>query len=195
MSVKDPGHLEEQKIKGAIKTDFILSAEIMTIALAAIEAPNVWMQAATLAVVAIGVTLAVYGSVALIVKMDDVGLYLAQNAPTPGGARAGAGAGQVHAGADEDPVGCRHRGDAVGRRLHHHPRAGGSGLWLAGIITDPRLGLCRGRMRCLPPGKALPSGGAKAAMDGVFGVAWGLVLIPLATKVIGPVLGIGRNKG
>ena len=64
MSIKDPGHLEEQKIKGAIKTDFILSAEIMTIALAAIEAPNVWMQAATLAVVAIGVTLAVYGSVA-----------------------------------------------------------------------------------------------------------------------------------
>ena len=73
MSIKDPGHLEEQKVRGAIKTDFILSAEIMTIALAAIEAPTVWMQAATLAVVAIGVTLAVYGSVALIVKMDDVG--------------------------------------------------------------------------------------------------------------------------
>ncbi|WP_425039142.1 DUF808 domain-containing protein [Primorskyibacter sp. S187A] len=82
MSVKDPGHLEEEKVKGAIKTDFILSAEIMTISLAAIEAPNVWMQGATLAVVAIAVTIAVYGSVALIVKMDDVGLYLARNGQT-----------------------------------------------------------------------------------------------------------------
>lgn len=80
MSVKDPGHLEEQKVKGAIKTDFILSAEIMTISLAAIEVSNVYMEAATLAVVAIFITLAVYGSVALIVKMDDVGLHLAQNA-------------------------------------------------------------------------------------------------------------------
>lgn len=91
MSVKDPGHLEEQKVKGAIKTDFILSAEIMTIALAAIEAPNVWMQAATLAVVGIGVTVAVYGSVALIVKMDDVGLYLTNNALTPVGRGIGRG--------------------------------------------------------------------------------------------------------
>jgi len=80
MAVKDPGRLEEAKVKGAIKTDFILSAEIMTIALAAIEAPNIWMQGATLAVVGIMVTVAVYGSVALIVKMDDVGLYLAKNA-------------------------------------------------------------------------------------------------------------------
>ncbi|MEY8841147.1 DUF808 family protein, partial [Cribrihabitans sp. XS_ASV171] len=45
----DPAHLEERKAAGAIKTDFILSAEIMTIALAAIPESNFWMEAATLA--------------------------------------------------------------------------------------------------------------------------------------------------
>ncbi|MGB1390360.1 MAG: DUF808 family protein, partial [Paracoccaceae bacterium] len=84
-----------KKVKGAIKTDFILSAEIMTIALAAIEAPNVWMQGATLAVVGVGVTVAVYGAVALIVKMDDVGLMMAQNART--GLGRGLGRGLVKA--------------------------------------------------------------------------------------------------
>ncbi|SHE40034.1 hypothetical protein SAMN05444339_101270 [Loktanella atrilutea] len=73
----DPAHLEEQKVKGAIKTDFILSAEIMTISLAAITAPSIWLQAAVLAVVGIGITVVVYGAVALIVKADDLGLLMA----------------------------------------------------------------------------------------------------------------------
>lgn len=75
----DPAHLEEEKAAGAIKTDFILSAEIMTIALASIPPGSLWMQAATLAVVGIGITALVYGGVALIVKADDVGLHLARN--------------------------------------------------------------------------------------------------------------------
>ena len=75
----DPAHLEEQKVKGAIKTDFILSAEIMTIALAAITVPNIWMQAAVLAVVGIAITVAVYGAVAAIVKADDLGLLMARS--------------------------------------------------------------------------------------------------------------------
>jgi len=75
--VKDAAHLEEQKVKGAIKTDFILSAEIMTIALAALPPSNIYMQAAALAVVAVGITIMVYGSVAVIVKADDVGLHMA----------------------------------------------------------------------------------------------------------------------
>ncbi|MCF7700029.1 DUF808 domain-containing protein [Loktanella sp. M215] len=73
----DPAHLEEQKVKGAIKTDFILSAEIMTISLAAITAPSIWLQAAVLAIVGIGITVVVYGAVALIVKADDLGLMMA----------------------------------------------------------------------------------------------------------------------
>jgi len=74
--VRDPAHLEEQKVQGAIKTDFILSAEIMTIALAEIPDSNIWMEGATLAAVAVGITVAVYGSVALIVKADDLGLLM-----------------------------------------------------------------------------------------------------------------------
>jgi predicted DNA repair protein MutK len=90
-ATKDPAHLEEEKVRGAIKTDFILSAEIMTIALAAIPSPSFWMQAVTLAVVGAAITLAVYGSVALIVKMDDIGLYAARNGRTGAGRALGRG--------------------------------------------------------------------------------------------------------
>jgi len=56
-------HLEKEKVSGAIKTDFILSAEIMTIALAAIPGSNLWFQAVTLALVGIAITVLVYGEV------------------------------------------------------------------------------------------------------------------------------------
>ncbi len=72
-----PEELEAQKVAGAIRTDFILSAEIMAITLAAVPPGSVFMQAAVLAAVAFGITFIVYGSVALIVKADDVGLSLA----------------------------------------------------------------------------------------------------------------------
>lgn len=71
-------HLEEKKVKGAIKTDFILSAEIMTITLSALP-PDLpfWMEASALAVAGIIITVAVYGAVALIVKADDAGIAMA----------------------------------------------------------------------------------------------------------------------
>lgn len=72
----DAVRLEEQRVAGAIKTDFILSAEIMTIALSALPAASIWFQGAALALVAVGITILVYGSVALIVKADDVGLAM-----------------------------------------------------------------------------------------------------------------------
>jgi predicted DNA repair protein MutK len=72
----DAAHLEEKRVKGAIKTDFILSAEIMTISLAQIEIDSFWIEAVALAVVAIGITALVYGAVALLVKADDFGLFL-----------------------------------------------------------------------------------------------------------------------
>jgi predicted DNA repair protein MutK len=75
----DPKTLEDQKVASAIKTDFILSAEIMAIALSVLPETSLWMRAVVLAVVAIGITIAVYGAVALIVKADDVGLVLAGN--------------------------------------------------------------------------------------------------------------------
>ena len=86
----DAAHLEEQRVKGAIKTDFILSAEIMTIALAATEADRGWVfQAVVLAIIAVVITIAVYGAVAIIVKADDVGLHLAETGRTGFGRRLG----------------------------------------------------------------------------------------------------------
>ncbi|MBF9032387.1 DUF808 family protein [Rhodobacterales bacterium HKCCE3408] len=73
-------HLEEQRVRGAIQTDFILSAEIMTIALSALPGDlGFAFRAAALAVVGLGITALVYGSVAVIVKADDVGLAMAQH--------------------------------------------------------------------------------------------------------------------
>ena len=77
LAVTEPGHLEARKVAGAIKTDFVLSAEIMTIALAALPEDSLWIQGATLAVVAVAITALVYGSVALIVRADDLGVVLA----------------------------------------------------------------------------------------------------------------------
>lgn len=75
----NPHTLEDEKVASAIKTDFILSAEIMVITLAAVADGSILMQALVLALVGIGITVAVYGVVALIVKADDVGVALAKN--------------------------------------------------------------------------------------------------------------------
>ena len=68
---------EEQMVAGAIRTDFILSAEIMVIALNEVASEGLLQRAIILTVVAIVITIGVYGVVALIVKMDDIGLHLA----------------------------------------------------------------------------------------------------------------------
>ncbi|MGE0053343.1 MAG: DUF808 domain-containing protein [Hyphomicrobium sp.] len=71
--------LEDRKVAGAIRTDLVLSAEIMAISLANITAPSLIIQALVLALVGILVTVGVYGAVALIVKADDLGVWLALN--------------------------------------------------------------------------------------------------------------------
>ncbi|QMW23620.1 DUF808 domain-containing protein [Sandaracinobacteroides saxicola] len=76
--VTDPVAHEAAMVKGAIRTDFILSAEIMAISLATVTDKPLWEQAIVLAVVAIGITVAVYGTVAAIVKADDAGVALAK---------------------------------------------------------------------------------------------------------------------
>jgi hypothetical protein len=76
---QDPQALEQQRVRSAIQTDFILSAEIMALTLAGLSEQSTLVQAVILAVVGIGVTLLVYGAVALIVKADDAGLSLAAN--------------------------------------------------------------------------------------------------------------------
>lgn len=74
----DPALLEQAKVSGAIRTDLILSAEIMAIALSDVASHPVAMQAIVLVVVSVLVTAGVYGVVALIVKLDDIGLHLAR---------------------------------------------------------------------------------------------------------------------
>ena len=75
-----PAELEARQVKGAVRTDFILSAEIMAIALNELGALSLGEQAAALALVAVAVTFGVYGVVAIIVKLDDIGLHMAQRA-------------------------------------------------------------------------------------------------------------------
>lgn len=82
--------LEAQKVGGAIRTDLILSGEIMAIALADVADKPLAIQAAALAVIGVALTVAVYGVVALIVKMDDIGLHLAKRS-NPGARALGRG--------------------------------------------------------------------------------------------------------
>ncbi|QCO56795.1 DUF808 domain-containing protein (plasmid) [Pseudorhodobacter turbinis] len=185
MTPADPKRLEEARVAGAIKTDFILSAEIMTISLSVIEAPNVYMQAATLAVVAVGITMAVYGVVALIVKMDDVGLHMAANMRFA-------------------------VSRAVGRglvRFMPHLLAllsfigTGAMLWVGGnIIThglevlgwpwiyDQIHHLAQTASEKVDGAKGAVTWAVTAASDGVFGLVFGLVLIPVVTKLVGPMI-------
>ena len=72
--------VEKDKIKGAIRTDFILSAEIIAITLGTVQASPFITQLTVLSTIAIAMTVGVYGLVAGIVKLDDGGLYLSQRA-------------------------------------------------------------------------------------------------------------------
>lgn len=181
----DGALLEEEKIKGAIKTDFILSAEIMTISLAAIPESSFWMEAATLAGVAVIITVAVYGSVALIVKMDDVGLAMASRSRLAPLRAIGRG---LVRGMPGFLKGLTIVGTAamlwVGGSIIVH---GLEELGVAGpahIIHDAAYAV----------GHAVPAGWAgftewlvKAAIDGVLGLVLGMILIPLGEKVITPI--------
>ncbi len=76
--ISDPATFEEERVSGAVRTDLILSAEIMAIALAEIADTPVVERGLVLALVGVVITAVVYGAVALIVKMDDIGLHLAE---------------------------------------------------------------------------------------------------------------------
>ena len=181
---KDPTRLEAEKVAGAIKTDFILSAEIMTIALSSISSPQFWMQAAALAIVGVGITAAVYGAVALIVKMDDIGLHIAAR----GHSRAGRSFG-------------RGLGVAMPKVMAVLSTVGtGAMLWVGGSILlhglevthlwpwpyEAILHLAETAAATLPQAAGFVQWAVAAALDGVVGLALGLVLIPLATRVVGP---------
>ena len=92
--IEDVATFEKQRIAGAVRTDFILSAEIMAISLAEVAAQPLLTRGLILAAVGVVITAAVYGAVALIVKMDDIGLHLAEK---PSAAAKGLGRGLLHA--------------------------------------------------------------------------------------------------
>lgn len=74
----DLDKFEQEKIKGAVRTDFILSAEIVVISLGTVAAASFMTKVSVLSVIAILMTVGVYGLVAMIVKIDDLGLYLTE---------------------------------------------------------------------------------------------------------------------
>ncbi|MEJ6391759.1 DUF808 domain-containing protein [Gymnodinialimonas sp. 2305UL16-5] len=190
MSTEDSAHLEEQKVQGAIKTDFILSAEIMTIALAALETDSIWFEAAALAVVAVGITALVYGAVALIVKADDVGVYLAANGST---------------------IGTRKFGEVVVRSMPGFLKGltivgTAAMLWVGGSIIVHSLAEMgwHGPEDGIEHVAHLFAGEngfgnwlVKAVIDGVLGVILGMLLIPIVSSIIAPALralGLGGSK-
>jgi uncharacterized protein len=77
-NLDDAEEVERQRVQSAIRTDFVLSAEIMAITLSSVLSSPVWLQAVVMAVVGLAMTMMVYGAVAIIVKADDFGLYLAK---------------------------------------------------------------------------------------------------------------------
>ncbi len=179
----DPRALEDRKVASAIRTDLILSAEIMFIALAAIPAIGFWAKAAVLALVGAGITALVYGAVAVLVKLDDVGLGLAENGRLAVTRRLGRGllaampallktltivgtAAMLWVGGGILVHGLAEFGFAPVEHVIHHvadavaravPVAGGAVRWLAG-----------------------------AAGFGVVGLVAGAVLIPLVGGVLAP---------
>lgn len=181
MSSEDSAHLEEQRVKGAIKTDFILSAEIMTIALAALETDNVWFRGAALALIAVGITILVYGSVAIIVKADDVGLHMASNGRL--GATQTVGELIVR-GMPGFLKGLTMVGTAamlwVGGSIIVHGLAEmgwhGPEDWIDGIAYS--VGGDSGFIVWL----------VKAVIDGILGVFVGMLIIPVVTYVIAPAM-------
>ena len=190
---KNPTQLEEEKIAGAIKTDFILSAEIMTIALAEIPADNLWLQGITLAIVGIAITLAVYGTVALIVKMDDLGLFMAARGRLSATRAFGRGLvlGMPVLMSVLSTVGTAAMLWVGGSIILH-----GADVLGWGWLYDQIHHIAEAAAQLTPSGfYGFVEWVVTAFFDGVFGLILGIALIPLATRVIGPLWAKMFNKG
>ncbi|MES2193405.1 MAG: DUF808 domain-containing protein [Pseudomonadota bacterium] len=180
--------LEDEKVASAIKTDFILSAEIMAITLAAVPAGSVWTQSLVLAVVGIGITAAVYGVVALIVKADDVGLALARNDTSSafGGVSRALGRGLVRG-----MPGFLIVLSAVGTAAMIWV---GGGIVLHGleIYGPPSIGQAvhaatEAAAHALPAAAGVLEWIAHAAISGVIGLLIGAACIPIIGFVVAPI--------
>jgi predicted DNA repair protein MutK len=180
--IGDPLHLEEARVKGAIKTDFILSAEIMTIILNELPEAGLVFTAVALGIAGLVITAAVYGAVALIVKMDDVGLAMT------------------------------HREGSLSKSIGHALVTGMPGflkllstvgtfamIWVGGSILVHGLEVMHWwtwpyeTIKELAHGAASIIGAAQgfvkwfvtALLDGIIGLAAGLLLVPVVSRLLG----------
>lgn len=180
----DAASLEKERVAGAIKTDFILSAEIMTIALAAIEATGVLQRGVVLALVGIAITLGVYGAVAVLVKLDDAGLVMAQAGRLSATRALGRGIvkGMPSLLTIISIIGTAAMLWVGGQIVVHGLETFGLGAiahWIEGVAST--VG------HASPAGQGVVEWIASAALSGVFGLALGLVTIPVVNYVISPV--------
>jgi hypothetical protein len=189
--VADPLHLEEQRVSGAIKTDFILSAEIMTIALSEIPESTLWLEAAALAIVAIGITAVVYGSVALLVKADDFGLMLTRYGRLSVTRAIGHGIVKAMPGFMKllMIVGTAAMLWVGGSIVLHGTEVLGFGL-----IYDNIHDIAHNVAHAVHVAQGFVTWAVTATLDGIFGLAFGMVLIPITTKVIVPLWRLVRGK-
>ncbi len=183
----DPQTLEDDKVAGAIKTDFILSAEIMAITLAAIPPGPFVSRAVVLAVVAIGITVAVYGGVALIVKADDIGLALANGDKSTGFGRMKAGIGRALV---RGMPGFLRVLSVIGTAAMIWVGGGIIVHGLAGYgwtgIEHAIAGAATAAAQALPPLAGAVEWIVTAAGSGLVGLLLGAALIPVATYMVAP---------
>lgn len=179
----DAAHLEADRVAGAIKTDFILSAEIMTIALAQITSDSLWVTGSALALVAIGITALVYGSVAILVKADDIGLRLAQVGHWPVTRALGVGIVKAMPSvlAAISAIGTAAMLWVGGSIVIHGLEVLG---W--GMIGHQIHDVAAGAARLIGTAGAIVEWTVTAGLDGLFGLALGLTTIPLVKYLVAP---------
>ncbi len=181
----DASTLEEQKIASAIATDFILSAEIMAITLSSVAERSTAMQAIVLAIVGLGITAAVYGGVALIVKADDAGLALAGSA-SKGSLKYKIGCALV-GGMPYFLKGLSAIGTAamiwVGGGIIVHGLEAFGWMAPAHIIHDAGAAVSR----LVPVFTGFVAWLVEAALSGIVGIIIGALAIPIMSYVIAPV--------
>ncbi|WP_282836691.1 DUF808 domain-containing protein [Microbacterium flavum] len=172
---------EKRLVAGAVRTDLILSAEIMLIGLAAIDPTlDFWMRLAVLAVIALAMTALVYGAVALLVKIDDIGLRMARG----------------------DSPRVRHTGMRIVRSMPAVFRGISilgtiAMLWVGGHLVLQNLGevgwhapidLLHGLEHLLEPAGGVVVWLGDTLVSAIAGLAWGLVIVGI-TLLIGKAFG------
>jgi predicted DNA repair protein MutK len=187
---EDPKVAEDAKVRAAISTDFILSAEIMAIALATIPEASIWNQAFILAVVGVAITVAVYGVVALIVKADDAGLALATKS-SPAIAALGRGLVKVMPPflTTLSVVGTVAM-LWVGGGIIVHGLEGYGLAALAHVLHDAALAAGASA----PVASGAVEWLVNAGGSGLFGLALGLALIPVVQRILAPFAALFRRS-